>query len=159
MGQLVLDNVDLQLIKALGRSIAKYAMPQDIIICTGSLGAGKTTLIKEICSNLNVEEEVTSPSFTIINKYKAKYDIFHIDFYRLNNFDDVNNLDIEDIFASKNNIIFIEWANNFTQLLPKHHFEIIFDIKNHFERKLSFKSFGERYNDLLKHIKNEYNRN
>ena len=158
MGQLVIDNLNIKSIKNIGKILSAHIKPKDIIIFTGPLGSGKTTLIKEICKGLNTREKASSPSFTIINKYHGKFDVLHIDFYRLNKFEEVNDLDLEDIFLT-NNIVFIEWADSFLQLLPKHHLEICFSIKTHLKRKLIFKSFCTNYNNIIKYIKNEYSCN
>lgn len=155
MGQLILKNAGLESIKKIGCLLGKYIEPKDIIIFFGPLGAGKTTLIKEICTSLKTTEPATSPSFTIINKYNGKFNVIHMDLYRLNSQEEVDSLDLEKIF-SEINIVLIEWADSFMQLLPKYHLEIVFNIKNHSRRNLTFKAFGSKYNNLLKDIKNEH---
>lgn len=155
MGQLILKDICLPSIKNIGSILAKHINSKDIIVFTGPLGAGKTTLIKEICKYLKVKEDVTSPSFTIVNKYKGLFNILHMDFFRLNTYDDLNDLDLDTIFA-ENNVFFIEWGSSFINLLPKYHLEIIIDVTNHLKRKLVFKGSGTKYNKLIQYIRNEY---
>jgi tRNA threonylcarbamoyladenosine biosynthesis protein TsaE len=82
------------------------------------MGAGKTTLIKEICLKLGVEENVSSPSFNIINEYKGKKDlIYHFDAYRLNNEDEACEIGVEDYLFSGSWCL-IEWSEKIKNLLP-----------------------------------------
>lgn len=85
----------------------------------GNLGAGKTTLIKFICEQLQVLDNISSPTYPIINEYKTKdsYIIYHIDLYRLKSIDEAMNIGIEDYLYS-NHLCFIEWPDNFEAILP-----------------------------------------
>lgn len=84
----------------------------------GEMGAGKTTLVKEICNQLQVVDEVSSPSYSIVNEYKTKdgKTVFHFDFYRIKTIHEVYDIGYEDYFFS-NNICLIEWPENIEQLL------------------------------------------
>ena len=86
----------------------------------GSMGAGKTTLIKAICQELGVKESVTSPTFAIINEYKDREgeSIYHFDFYRINKLEEVFDFGYEDYFYS-GNLCFIEWPEIVESLLPE----------------------------------------
>jgi tRNA threonylcarbamoyladenosine biosynthesis protein TsaE len=87
----------------------------------GEMGVGKTTLIKYICKNIGVNEnEVNSPTFTIINEYLSvnKEIIYHIDFYRINKLQEIINIGIEDYFYSEN-YCFIEWPEIAEDILPE----------------------------------------
>ena len=80
-----------------------------IVIFEGDLGAGKTSLIKEICSGLGCTDNVTSPTFSLINEYRAgERIIYHIDLYRLESIEDAIQIGIEDYLYS-GNWCFIEW--------------------------------------------------
>ena len=89
------------------------------IVFYGDLGAGKTTLIKEICKLMGGDDtEVRSPTFTIINNYTWKEkDIVHIDFYRLDE-DEAEFLGINDYFEDKNTLVFMEWPEKAEGILP-----------------------------------------
>ena len=86
----------------------------------GSMGAGKTTLIKAICQELGVKESVTSHTFNIINEYKDREgeSIYHFDFYRINKLEEAFDFGYEDYFYS-GNLCFIEWPEIVESLLPE----------------------------------------
>jgi tRNA threonylcarbamoyladenosine biosynthesis protein TsaE len=90
-----------------------------IIAFYGKMGVGKTTLIKAICSYLQVTDVVGSPTFSIVNQYmgKCKKSIFHFDFYRLSRLEEVFDLGYEDYFYSGNYCL-IEWPEKIEPLLP-----------------------------------------
>lgn len=85
----------------------------------GKMGAGKTTLIKELCRQLDATDIVQSPSFTIINEYKTNNgdSLFHFDFYRIKKLEEVMDIGYEEYFYS-GNYCFIEWPEKIEQLLP-----------------------------------------
>ncbi len=87
----------------------------------GSMGAGKTTFIKALCQKLNVIDVVASPTFAIINEYHTSDNnkIFHFDFYRIKDIEEVYNIGYEDYFYS-NNYCFLEWPELVEELLPEH---------------------------------------
>lgn len=92
----------------------------NIIEFYGSMGVGKTTLIREICSQLGVVDVVTSPTFAIINEYKISDSdkmCYHFDFYRINKIEEVLDMGYEEYFYS-GNLCFIEWPELVEELLP-----------------------------------------
>ncbi|MEI6508122.1 MAG: tRNA (adenosine(37)-N6)-threonylcarbamoyltransferase complex ATPase subunit type 1 TsaE [Bacteroidota bacterium] len=93
----------------------------------GEMGAGKTTLIKAICKTLGVEDEVSSPTFSLVNEYKTNdgKTIYHFDFYRIKNIEEVYDIGYEDYFYS-NNICLIEWPEKIEELFVG---EDVFRIK------------------------------
>ena len=85
----------------------------------GKMGAGKTTFIKAICEALNVEDVVTSPTFAIVNEYKAPLgSVYHFDFYRIKRLEEVYDMGFEDYFYS-GALCFIEWPELIEELLPE----------------------------------------
>lgn len=91
-----------------------------VILFYGEMGAGKTTLIKQLCKVLGVEEETTSPTFSIVNEYLSIHNktIYHFDFYRIEEEAEVFDLGYEDYFYS-GNYCFIEWPEKIPNLLPE----------------------------------------
>ncbi len=85
----------------------------------GEMGVGKTTLIKEICKLLGVEDIANSPTFSLVNEYKTNDDtsVFHFDFYRIENEEEAYDMGVEDYLYS-NNWCLIEWPENVKNLLP-----------------------------------------
>jgi len=93
-----------------GREIGARLKPPLLILLVGELGAGKTTLAKGIVSGAGAakEEEVTSPTFTLVHKYGQAAPVFHVDLYRVGDFHDLETLGLEDVFA-EDAIVLIEW--------------------------------------------------
>lgn len=91
-----------------------------IIAFQGHLGAGKTTFIKAICDTLGVEDNVCSPTFTIINEYRAASgdSVFHFDFYRVEKLQEALDLGLEEYFYS-GCLCLMEWPERVEQLLPE----------------------------------------
>lgn len=96
-----------------------------IIVFRGDLGAGKTTLIKNMCNLLGVKGGVSSPSFSIVNEYETvdNVGIFHFDFYRLNEEEEAYDIGVEDYFYS-GKLCLIEWPSKIESLLPDKRIEV-----------------------------------
>ena len=90
-----------------------------IVALRGEMGAGKTTLIREICDRLGVADTVTSPTFAIINEYKDRghRPVYHFDFYRINPIDEAFDFAYEESFYS-GNLCLAEWPEKIEQLMP-----------------------------------------
>ena len=85
----------------------------------GNMGAGKTTFIKAVCEELGVSDDVSSPTFAIVNEYASKMGpIFHFDFYRIKNISEVIDLGFED-YAYSGNLCLMEWPELIEELLPE----------------------------------------
>lgn len=90
-----------------------------IILVYGDMGAGKTTLIKSIVKNLGSKDDVSSPTFSIVNEYEAINDlIYHFDLYRLNDIEEAYNFGIEEYLYS-NHWVIIEWPEIIESILPE----------------------------------------
>lgn len=106
-----LDLVALQLLeKYTGRRVFTFS---------GDLGSGKTTFIKYICKTLGVVSQVSSPTFALVNEYEANKSlkIYHFDFYRIKNIQEVYDIGYEEYFYS-GNYCFIEWPELICELIP-----------------------------------------
>lgn len=112
----------------LGRQIAAAIEPPLLVLLIGNLGTGKTTLVKGVASGLSAarEEDVTSPSFTLIHEYgggAAK--VFHVDLYRLEGARDIATLGLEDLVAGDPPaVVLIEWGEKTEGLFPGPHWEV-----------------------------------
>jgi tRNA threonylcarbamoyladenosine biosynthesis protein TsaE len=103
----------------------KKSMDISCLAFYGEMGAGKTTMIKEICKNLNVNDITSSPSFSLINEYQTNrgLKIFHFDFYRIRKKEEIFDLGYEEYFYS-GNLCLIEWPEKVESLLPLPYYRI-----------------------------------
>jgi tRNA threonylcarbamoyladenosine biosynthesis protein TsaE len=111
--------------RILGASLAPLLLPGDVISLSGELGAGKTTFVQGLATALGVQDRVTSPTFTIVHEYEARYPIVHLDVYRLDSFQEVLDLGFEE-FLDPSDILLIEWGDAIAPLLPKRYLEVDF---------------------------------
>ncbi|MFZ0634265.1 MAG: tRNA (adenosine(37)-N6)-threonylcarbamoyltransferase complex ATPase subunit type 1 TsaE [Candidatus Acidiferrales bacterium] len=98
-----------------GRELGTRLAPPVLILLSGELGAGKTTLTKGLVTGLGAarEEDVTSPTFTLVHNYHNGVRVYHIDLYRVGDFHDFETLGVEDLFAEPA-IVIIEWPDKMT---------------------------------------------
>lgn len=98
-----------------GREIGSRLKPPALVLLTGELGAGKTTLTKGIVGALGAAEEdqVTSPTFTLVHKYDHDSVVYHVDLYRVGDFHDLETLGLED-FLTEQAILIVEWPEKLT---------------------------------------------
>jgi tRNA threonylcarbamoyladenosine biosynthesis protein TsaE len=102
-----------------GREFSQRLKPPTLILLTGELGTGKTTLTKGIVSGLGAahENDVTSPTFTLVHVYGKPAKVYHADLYRIENFHDFETLGMEDMFATPS-IAILEWSERFPLQSP-----------------------------------------
>jgi len=98
----------------IGRKLAEQLAPPALLMLSGDLGTGKTTLTKGIISGLGAarEEDVTSPTFTLVHVFHNHVKVYHVDLYRIEGFRDLETLGLEDAFADPA-IVIIEWSERF----------------------------------------------
>ena len=109
-----------------------------IIAFQGHLGAGKTTFIKALCDRLGVEDNVCSPTFTIVNEYKAAdgAPVFHFDFYRIESLREAQDLGLEEYFYS-GGLCLMEWPEKIADLLPEETVEVHIEPLDETTRKIT----------------------
>ena len=112
---------------------------RDVILITGEVGTGKTTLIKEYCKLIGVEEIVNSPTYTLINEYQNKSGkIVHMDLYRVEDINEINELGLFEYLDK--NIVIIEWPEIILKMIDIKYSLINITFINEKERKLSIKN-------------------
>ena len=113
-----IDNLDD--IQNIARDFLDHFRDQKIFAFYGPLGSGKTTFIKALCKELNAVDNVSSPSFSIINEYRSEEngEIYHFDFYRLEKQEEVYDLGYEEYFYT-GKLCFIEWPEIVKEILPE----------------------------------------
>ena len=124
-------------------SIAKeiiQSVNSKVLLFYGELGVGKTTLIGEIIKELGSLSDVSSPTFSIVNEYKVKEGlVFHFDFFRIENEEEVYDIGFED-YLDSDNWIFIEWPEKIQSLLPDHVNEIRLEKEQENSRIIKLKT-------------------
>ena len=132
----------------IGEKLGSLVNSGDIVCLTGDLGTGKTHFVKGFAKGLNIEEYITSPTFTIVNEYQGRLKLYHFDVYRVDDPDEIYAIGFDEyIFSSAVSII--EWSNLIQELIPEESIRInIVKVPekgdNYREIEISYK--GERYN-------------
>lgn len=124
----------------LGKQIGGQFNGGEILLLNGPLGAGKTVFVKGIAAALNIDpEEVTSPSFTLVNPYTGRLRLFHIDLYRLREGSSAAHaVDLEELLNDERAIIVIEWAERIRDYpLPSNVWRIVISGDGEGQRKIS----------------------
>lgn len=120
--QAQLQMSSLEDLPAAASVLLEAASEEPVILFEGPMGAGKTTLIKELCRQMGVQENVSSPTFALVNEYEGGDGklIYHFDFYRINDEREALNIGALEYFDS-GNICLIEWPSLIPNLLPEHY--------------------------------------
>lgn len=127
---------------ALGRELAASLAPPKLVVLTGDLGAGKTTLVKGIAEGFQAaaEEDVTSPTFTLIHEYCGPAaTVYHIDLYRIDTPRELDTLAIDDLMTD-NSVLLVEWGEKFERFNRNRDVEIQLTRVCENERKISVNS-------------------
>ena len=112
--------------KNFAKKFAKLLNKNDVVVLTGELGSGKTKFVEGFLSNFGLENEISSPTFTIVNEYKnANATIYHFDVYRLEDSSEFHEIGGEEYFEK--GICLIEWGELIEDALPKNYIHITFE--------------------------------
>ena len=136
----------------IGVRIGELALPGDVFLLSGRLGAGKTCLTQGIAWGLNIKEYALSPTFVIVREMHGRLPLYHIDLYRLDNIDEIEGLGLDDYLYGKGACV-VEWAEKALSLLPSEHLLIQIEFLSDTERSLQLKPRGKRYQELLAQLK------
>ena len=136
---------------SLGEKIGKFLFPGSILCLNGDLGAGKTALTKSIALGLGIREDITSPTFTIVNEYEdGRLKLNHFDVYRIGSSDEMYDIGFEEYIASEG-VCIIEWSQIIEDILPDERLDI--NIKYEDEgRRLEFSPRGQAYKCLVEEV-------
>jgi len=136
----------------LGIRIGELALGGDIFLLVGSLGAGKTCLTQGIAWGLGINEYTLSPSFVIVRELHGRLPLYHIDLYRLDHIEEVEELGLDNYLYGKG-VCVIEWAEKGLSVLPAEHLIIQIDYLSDTERSFQLEPSGKRYLDVLGQLK------
>ena len=141
--------------RELGRKIGKLALPGDIYLLVGQLGAGKTCLTQGIAWGLGIEEYTLSPSFVIMRELHGRLPLYHMDFYRLDNINEIADLGLDDYLYGRG-VCVIEWAEKGMDILPDDHLLVKIRYISDGSRSFEFIPKGERYLALLEQVRKSF---
>lgn len=137
---------------SIGQKIGKAALPGDVVLLIGNLGAGKTCLTRGIAKGLGVAEQVQSPTFVLAREMKGRIPLYHIDLYRLGNITEIDELGIDEYLYGKG-LTVIEWADKGLSLMPPSNLTIYFETTGENSRLLRLEPAGKRYLDMMEEIR------
>ncbi len=136
----------------LGRELGSLLAGGDLLTLEGDLGAGKTTLIQGIGTGLRVIDPVTSPTFTLVQEYRGRVPLFHIDPYRLNSPEDAESIGLYD-YLDRDGVVAIEWASRIDPILPAERLSIAImhsnDPASNGQRQIQLTAVGKRAYKIL----------
>lgn len=134
----------------LGQQLGEYLQPGTILAFTGDLGSGKTTFVQGIASGLDIlsNDYITSPTYTLINEYKGRCRLFHIDLYRINNLKEIEDIGINDILCGES-VVAIEWAEKLPDTFLSDHVSIAMEIIDDQSRQIHVIAYGHEAENLI----------
>jgi len=135
-----------------GTRLGKIARPGDVILLVGKLGAGKTCLTQGIAWGLGIDEYAASPSFVLVRELYGRLPLYHLDFYRLENLEEIAELGLDEYFYGKG-VSVVEWAEKALSLLPPENLLIEMEYIADSERRLELKPSGKRYREMVAQLK------
>jgi tRNA threonylcarbamoyladenosine biosynthesis protein TsaE len=135
--------------EARGRALGMLLTGGDVVALSGDLGAGKTVMVRGIVAGTGSAARVASPTFTLIREYAGPRPLFHVDLYRLDSPQQLDDIGLDEVFA-RGGIVLIEWAERAGPYLPDEHLWIAITFRTgEDERELTFTARGRRYAEIL----------
>lgn len=135
----------------LGGKIGRIIRPGALLAMIGELGSGKTLLTRGICTGLGVPlRQVNSPTFVLVNEYRGRFPVFHLDLYRLGSAEEIVDIGLADYFhRAREGLMVIEWAEKIMSLLPPARLAIELSVLSSKKRRITLKSAGDEYDYLM----------
>ncbi|MDP6501252.1 MAG: tRNA (adenosine(37)-N6)-threonylcarbamoyltransferase complex ATPase subunit type 1 TsaE, partial [Dehalococcoidales bacterium] len=138
----------------LGRSIGELALPGDVFLLVGKLGAGKTCLTQGIAWGLGIDEYASSPTFVIMRELYGRLPVYHVDLYRLDDIEESLDLGLDDYLYGRG-ICVVEWAEKALSILPRHHLLINISYLSESDtgRSIQMEANGQRYLEMVDRLR------
>lgn len=134
----------------IAKTLAKIVQAGDVITLEGDLGVGKTAFTKGLAQGLNIEERVTSPTFTIVKEYAGTLPLYHMDVYRLEHSEE--DLGFDEYFYG-DGVTVIEWAQFIADFLPEQYLAITLERTGETSRELTFEAVGSEYERHIEQLR------
>lgn len=131
--------------RSLAAALAEHVAPGDVLLLAGELGAGKTAFVQGLAAGLGIDEQVTSPTFTLARHYEGRLPLHHVDVYRLERLSELSDIGVAELLDT-GGVIAIEWGDAVAAALPNEHLEIRFTYGDaDDDRELEFRFTGSRW--------------
>ena len=143
---MIYESFDAEDTFLIGKKIGENAKPGQVYTLIGDLGVGKTVFTQGVARGLQIEEPISSPTFTIIQIYEeGRMPFYHFDVYRIGDVEEMDEIGYEDYFYG-DGLCMIEWANLIEEILPEHYFQVTIekDLEKGFDyRRITIEEIGE----------------
>jgi len=136
----------------LGRRLGQLALPGDVFLLVGDLGAGKTCLTQGIAWGLDIKEYALSPSFVIMRELYGRLPLYHVDLYRLDRIEESLDLGLDDYLYGRG-VCVVEWAEKALSILPTEYLLIKIGYLSDTGRSLQIEPHGQRYQEIVAQLK------
>ncbi|GBD85221.1 tRNA threonylcarbamoyladenosine biosynthesis protein TsaE [bacterium BMS3Abin02] len=132
--------------RSVGRRLASLLRPNDVVLLCGELGSGKTAFVAGLAEGLGVEDQVTSPSFVLVRRYRGGFiPLIHADVYRLGSLNELSDLDLLD--EAENAILAVEWGNAVESAMPSQYLRVQFEVLEDGLREIGLVGHGPAWTD------------
>jgi tRNA threonylcarbamoyladenosine biosynthesis protein TsaE len=138
--------------RRLGARLGQLLEGGETIALQGELGTGKTRWVQGVGQGLGVAQNVTSPTFTLVNEFPGRLTLYHIDLYRINQAAEALAFGLEDYLYGEG-VCLIEWAERVVEILPPHRLWITFHYLDETKRRITMQAAGDRYQKLIEDFK------
>ncbi len=140
----------------LGQRLGALLAQGDVVALVGELGSGKTWFTKGLALGLGVNPDtiITSPSFTLVNEYKARYTFYHMDLYRLESLPELLSAGLEE-YLHNGGVVVLEWADRWPEILPEQRLEVAFAIIDDCRREITLSGHHPRAVKIIESIQQE----
>ncbi|RDY25293.1 tRNA (adenosine(37)-N6)-threonylcarbamoyltransferase complex ATPase subunit type 1 TsaE [Romboutsia weinsteinii] len=136
--------------REIGYKLGTLLQPGSVICLVGDLGSGKTTMTQSLAKALEVDDYITSPTFTIVNEYEGKMPLYHFDVYRIGCSEEMYDIGYDD-YINSDGVCIIEWSNLIEDILPDEYLDIELRYKD-MGREMILKPIGKRYEKLVEEL-------
>lgn len=134
----------------IGFKLGKLLTPRSVVCLIGDLGAGKTTMTQSLAQSLEVDDYITSPTFTIVNEYEGNMPLYHFDVYRIGSSEEMYDIGYDE-YINSDGVCIIEWANLIEDILPDEYLDIELSYKD-MGREMILKPVGEKYKKIVEEL-------
>lgn len=136
--------------KMIGQKVASQLKKGDIIVLTGDLGSGKTKFVEGILTYFGKQDEISSPTFTIVNEYEGNMPLYHFDVYRIGSSEEMYDIGYDE-YINSDGVCIIEWANLIEDILPDEYLHIELKYKD-MSREMILNPVGEKYEKIVEEL-------